>query len=371
MLKDLSRTLAQLTDRPLIRVLGVSLVLALILYAALVVVAAWAISYLSVFDINWLDSIIRFLGSLAVALIALLLFPSFAMAIQGLLLEDVALAVESRHYPDLPPPRPQSWGELAIGTGRLVALAATVNLLMLPLYLALIFVPPLNLLLFYVVNGWLLGREYFETVALRRLTPKEVGGVRKTHQAYVWLTGAVIAFLFTIPVLNLFVPVIGTALMLHRFERLRARGGAQRDGVAAGRILTTGALALMASAAVLAAHAPDRGGYFDRRAVAARFDGTGAAPDPAELIGLEAAEVEKRLGSPELVRREAGARVWQYTSSSCVLDLFLYEEGGAFRVEYLKTRARRPEREAGKWCYAGIIAASQPALGGSPVSAQR
>jgi len=40
----------------------------------------------------------------------------------------------------------------------------------LPLY---IFVPGVNLVLFYGLNGYLLGREYFAMVAMRRLDPRE------------------------------------------------------------------------------------------------------------------------------------------------------------------------------------------------------
>lgn len=373
MLKDLFRTLGQLGDRRMLRVLAVSLVLAVLLYAGLVTAVDWALTSYRFFDLAWIDTIIRFLGDLAFALIALLLFPSFAMAIQGLLLEDVARAVEDRHYPHLPEPRPQRWGELIVSTTRLVLTAVAVNIVALPLYLALTFVPPLNLALFYLVNGWLLGREYFETVASRRLPPSEATAFRLNNRGHVWLTGATIAFLFTIPFVNLLAPVIGTAFMLHRFESLRSGG---RSAVANGRGTRNSAVASMLllsliAAAGLASYSPLAPVPFDLRAEAARLAQRDGPPDPKELMGLEGPEVLRRLGAPELVRREGTSRVWQYTSPNCVLDLYLYPETSDYRVVFLKTRARRPEREAGNWCYAGIIASARSASVATPASAQR
>src|SRR3546814_14901069 len=73
------------------------------------------------------------------------------------------------------------------------------NLLVLPLYLVLIWIPPLNLLLFYLLNGYLLGREYFEMVAVWRLDLAGAKRLRRDFRGRVVLGGAVIAFLLTIP----------------------------------------------------------------------------------------------------------------------------------------------------------------------------
>src|SRR3546814_18267334 len=61
------------------------------------------------------------------------------------------------------------------------------NLLVLPLYLVLIWIPPLNLLLFYLLNGYLLGREYFEMVAVRRLDLAAAKRLRRAFRGQVIL----------------------------------------------------------------------------------------------------------------------------------------------------------------------------------------
>ena len=75
--------------------------------------------------------------------------------------------------------------------------------------------------MFYTLNGYLLGREYFELVAQRRLTAVEATALRRTRRARVFLAGAVIAFLFTVPLVNLITPIIATAFMLHIYEGMR------------------------------------------------------------------------------------------------------------------------------------------------------
>src|SRR3546814_4277946 len=51
----------------------------------------------------------------AVADASFFLFPAVMVTIMALLLDDIARAVERRHYPDLPPARSQPLGEAVFG----------------------------------------------------------------------------------------------------------------------------------------------------------------------------------------------------------------------------------------------------------------
>jgi hypothetical protein len=65
----------------------------------------------------------------------------------------------------------------------------------------------------------------------------------------------------------------------------------------------------------------------------------GAGPAATtDLIGLRPGELERRLGSPALLRREPPAQVWQYRPGACVLDVFLYERDGGPVVVHLEAR---------------------------------
>ena len=95
------------------------------------------------------------------ALFAILLFPGLASIVVGFYLEPIARAVEARHYPNLAEPRDQPLRETIMATIKLAAMTVVLNLVFLPVYAVLSFVPPLNIFVFYGLNGYLLGREYF------------------------------------------------------------------------------------------------------------------------------------------------------------------------------------------------------------------
>ena len=87
----------------------------------------------------------------------------------------------------------------------------------------MIFIPPVNIFVFYALNGYLMGREYFELVAQRRMDPIRVQYLRKSFSGRVFLAGVVIAVITTIPIINLVAPVIGAAAMAYLFEDWRSR----------------------------------------------------------------------------------------------------------------------------------------------------
>ena len=216
MIADLLKAVAQLSDRRFRRVVLFSCLLAALLLALLAAGAGWALGRLT--GIGWLDIAAGFAGGIAAFAAAAMLFPAAAAALQGLFLESAVRAVEARHYSNLGPPNAQGWGETLRQTLFFVGAALGLNLLLLPVWL---FVPPLGLLLFWLGNGWLCGREYFEAAALRRLDPEAARTLRRRYRYRIWFAGIVVAWLMTVPFVNLAAPAIGTAFMLHRFERLR------------------------------------------------------------------------------------------------------------------------------------------------------
>ena len=60
--------------------------------------------------------------------------------------------------------------------------------------------------------------------------------------------------------------------------------------------------------------------------------------DPASVMGLGQDALAAHLGEPRMIRREPPAEIWQYRTSDCVLDVFLYEENGATSVTYIEAR---------------------------------
>jgi len=142
-----------------------------------------------------------------------------ASAFTSLFLDDVAQAVEDAHYPGLGTAQKQGFADAAIETLNFFALLVTVNVLALILYA---FAGPFIPVVFWAVNGLLLGREYFTLVASRRLGRKAARALRKRHWLTVWWAGGLMAAPLSIPFVNLLIPVLGAATFTHLFHRLNA-----------------------------------------------------------------------------------------------------------------------------------------------------
>jgi CysZ protein len=200
------------------RALIVSLLSTLALLAVLWAGASILLQLVQFTGFSWLDRALGVLGSLSALVFAWLVFPAMSATTTSLFLYGVADSVESRHYPGLPPPRRQSFREIAAVTLRLAGLAIILNLIALPFYLW----PAINLVVYYGLNGYLVAREYFVLVALRRLDRAAADRMWRRYRFRLVLTGAAIAFILSLPVVNLVAPVWATAFLLHVFEHLRA-----------------------------------------------------------------------------------------------------------------------------------------------------
>lgn len=202
------------------RAIVTSAVAALLLLLALWLGATLLLDHARVAGIWWLDRTITVLGSLGAALLCWLVFPGVTLLVLGGFLDGLLARLESQHYPGLPPPRrmrlAESWGSAL----RLLLLTVALNVIALPFYL----IPPLNLFIYYVLNGYLVGREYFELVALRRMEGAAARAMWRRHRGRLVLAGVVIVFLLSLPLVNLVAPVIAAAFALHLVEGLRRRG---------------------------------------------------------------------------------------------------------------------------------------------------
>lgn len=178
----------------------------------LVAVAGWS---------GWLASAAGLLGSIAAALLALWLFLPLAAAIGTFYVERIAAAVERRHYPGLPPGRGASvWGQL----GDALAVGLRVLLLQLVVFPLALLLPGPGWLLAWAVAAWAIGRGLFGAVAMRRMRRGEAAALARSLRGKIFFQGAVLAAAGTLPLLNLFVPVLGTAAMVHLLQDASARG---------------------------------------------------------------------------------------------------------------------------------------------------
>ena len=214
MLKALGRTISQLFDPALFGVLVLS-----IGGAGLLLLAIWAgigtlLAHVRLSGTGWLNWLEHFAIGVGAVFATVALFGAIAAAIAGLFVERVARAVERRYYPGLPPVRPQKLGEQITSAVSFMLAILALNLVLLPLYL----VWGANLPIFLGLNGYLLGREYFEMVALRRVDRPTARQLWSTHRLKLLSCGVLIAAFSFVPLANLLTPVLATAFMLHIFQ---------------------------------------------------------------------------------------------------------------------------------------------------------
>ncbi len=212
-----SKGLSQLGDAKIRKVVWFSIAAACLVFAVLWLAIGAMLGSTTVFAYPWLEWAVDLLGGVATLVFTWFLFPAVISAVIGVFLEDIADAVEARHYPALPPAAGLPVAKAAMTAAVYLGVMVALNLVL----LIFLLLPPLFPFVFYAVNGYLLGREYFELVALRRVGLEEARRLRKAHRGKLFIAGVATALLLTMPVVNLLAPVVVTAAMVHLFETWR------------------------------------------------------------------------------------------------------------------------------------------------------
>lgn len=164
---------------------------------------------------SWLGMVGAILFGLGLALgLALLVGPASAL-VAGLFQDDLAEAVEQKDFPQDPPGKPVPLLRSIAIAIRFFGVIVAGNLVA----LVLLLVPGINIAAFFLVNGYLLGREFFEFAAMRQFGEDGARQLRHRHGLTVFLAGLVIAAFMWIPVLNLATPLFATAMMVHLVKR--------------------------------------------------------------------------------------------------------------------------------------------------------
>lgn len=225
----ISRSLKQIDDPVFRKVILWGVLGAAAVFIALFSGLAALLPMIPATGIGWLDSAIGWIAGLSLPLLAVLslwlLFPAVATTVMSFFLEDIVDAVEARHYPEQAGGRASPLVEQVWLALKMMAVIIVVNLLALPAYLALLFTGFGAPLLYLAINAYLLGREYFEVVALRHGNAAGARSMRRGMRDQAFLGGLAIAGLFMVPIANLLAPVLGAAIMVHLFHGGRRRRG--------------------------------------------------------------------------------------------------------------------------------------------------
>jgi CysZ protein len=231
LLLPLTRALSQLADPALLGVVWRSVLFSALCFAVILVGTIGAVHHFVTAGgiLAWaLDA----LGSIAAAVLAMWLFLPVAATVGTLYFERIARAVERRFYPSLPPAQPAPvLDQLLIGLGvGLHVLGLNVLALLLTL-----FFPGIGLPIGWVVASWAMGRGLFVAVAMRRLNRFDAEALYRTVRPIALAQGGAMAAAAYFPLLNLLIPVVGTAAMVHVLDLALTRDGAGPVGSAVSR----------------------------------------------------------------------------------------------------------------------------------------
>lgn len=177
---------------------------------------------------GWAGLFVAIIASIGLALALALLIAPVTAVVAGLFIDDVAKVIEERDYPSQPVGREMPLIQSIWHSVKFFGVVIIGNLIA----LALLFVPGVNLIAFFVVNGYLLGREFFEFAAMRYRSPEEAKAFRYQHRARVFTAGLIIAAFLSVPIVNLLTPLFAASLMVHLHKRLSQKevGALERLG---------------------------------------------------------------------------------------------------------------------------------------------
>ena len=220
--------IGQLGDRRfqavLAKGLGITVAIFVAFYVVFVQVVGWflgdSVSLPWIGTVTWVDDAISWGAIPLMLLLSVFLMVPVASAITGIFLDDVAQAVEDRHYPSLGPANELTLMDNIRDSLAFLGVLIGANIIALVLY---IFLAPLAPFIFWGLNGFLLGREYFTLAAIRRVGRDGAAQLRKRYFVTIWIAGVLMVVPLTIPLVNLLVPILGAATFTHLFHRLEAK----------------------------------------------------------------------------------------------------------------------------------------------------
>jgi CysZ protein len=189
----------------------------LVIAAGLVALAAWAtITYVVPLipeGGGWLANVSaagEFVASVVAVVLAIALSPAISMMVGGIFFFDIAAERVEKKI-GAPKGRMVPLHEGLWNSVRIALPALALNLIAIPFY----FIPVVNAVVFWSLNGFLMGREYATITAARRMSYREAVALRKRHGLAVFFVGLACS------VIPFFAPLVGASAMTRLVHSLR------------------------------------------------------------------------------------------------------------------------------------------------------
>lgn len=217
-----SRTFSQLFSPPFRSVLWKSIGLTIALFIGLWFVlqaasSAFLLPLLASYP--WAATVLAWVLGAGLVLGMGFLIAPVTSVFAGVFLDEIAEEVEQTHYPSDPPGTALNLSQSVGITARFFGLILIGNFIALMLVLFL----GLGVLIFFLLNGYLLGREYFQFAAMRHVSVDEAKSLQDRYGLQIFLAGLAIAVVLSIPIVNFLTPLFAGALMVHIYKGIAAK----------------------------------------------------------------------------------------------------------------------------------------------------
>jgi uncharacterized protein involved in cysteine biosynthesis len=148
-------------------------------------------------------------ASVAVVVLAIALSPAISIVVGGVMFDFAAERIEKKI--GAPTARSVKIQESVLNGVRIALPALGFNLIAIPLY----FIPVINAITFYALNGFLMGREYATITAARHMSYQEAVALRERHGVAVFAVGLACS------VIPFVAPLVGASAMTRLIHALR------------------------------------------------------------------------------------------------------------------------------------------------------
>ena len=207
--------LSELADGQSRNTIFLSVLITAALLIGTIIGGTYIFTQIPLVGVIWIDNILQTIFGISSILLSWFLFPLIATAIVSLFLDQICKNIEQREYKtDFPG---QSLGTISsiLEATRFLLLAFVINLLVFALGLI---ITPFSPFLYFIANGYLISREYFFQVGMRYSTRHEVQTLYNNYRISLLIAGSTLTMMLLVPILNLCVPVIAVATMVHAFK---------------------------------------------------------------------------------------------------------------------------------------------------------
>ncbi len=192
--------------------------LAATVWLTVVAAVTWFTDRLVSIEKGWLDALVNWIVALLGGVAGWFVLPVLTVLISSLFQESIIERVERSEYPQSARNENLSFGSEIRHDLMFTLEAVGWNVLILPLYAF-----GIGFAVSFLLNGYLLGREFFETVAGYHLGKEAANRLFKRHRTPIVIGGLIIMTMALIPLVNLFVPVVAVVWMVHVYHALPYR----------------------------------------------------------------------------------------------------------------------------------------------------